>query len=61
MTNQTDLCRSSTVTNERLLIVNGAEHAGILTHRCSRPAGHEGRCKCSGSCPIEWTRFTNEK
>lgn len=35
------------------LVINNAPHAGVITHRCSRPVKHTGEpCRCA--CGHEW-------
>jgi hypothetical protein len=52
-------CGVSTVQTSTLLVIAGVKHAGVVTHICSNPSGHEGRCMCE--CGYNWTKFHTEK
>lgn len=47
-------CKFTTVRVYRRIPFQEVEHAGTLTHHCSREKGHEGKCKCKEPCGIEW-------
>lgn len=48
-------CPSSTVENLRVIPINGTDHAGVVTHRCSLRAEHADHCVCG--CGHYWARF----
>ncbi len=51
------VCVSSTVQVLTSLMVNGAEHAGTVAHRCYLPDRHkEDRCVCL--CGHQWMKMS---
>ncbi len=45
-------CGASTVIPTQALEVNGATHAGVVTHVCALDDEHKTLCKCA--CGAEW-------
>lgn len=44
-------CGISTTQAVNCIVLNGILHAGVVSHICRKPAGHDGNCRC---CGYEW-------
>ncbi len=44
-------CGITSVQSVNCVIFNGIRHAAVVSHICTKPAGHDGNCRC---CGYEW-------